>query len=176
MGTAESRSTVILVVEDEALVRMIASDILTEKGGYRVLEAAHAEEALTLLESRHDVRLVFTDVEMPGSLDGFALARIVDMRFPGIKVIVTSGRMTPGAGDLPKGTRFLPKPYAPLALVGMVRGILDEAEKPIMVPPQDAPVVEQGSRVLPAAIKISQPHTGIGAAGGLAQPLPEAEE
>ncbi|HLM38818.1 MAG TPA: response regulator [Microvirga sp.] len=176
MGTLESRSTVILVVEDEALVRMIASDILTEKGGYRVLEAAHAEEALTLLESRHDVRLVFTDVEMPGSLDGFALARIVDMRFPGIKVIVTSGRMTPGAGDLPKGTRFLPKPYAPLALVGMVRGILDEAEKPIMVPPQDAPVVEQGSRVLPAAIKISQPHTGIGAAGGLAQPLPEAEE
>ena len=176
MGTAESRPTVILVVEDEALVRMIASDILTEKGGYRVLEAAHAEEALTLLESRHDVRLVFTDVEMPGSLDGFALARIVDMRFPGIKAIVTSGRMTPGAGDLPKGTRFLPKPYAPLALVGMVRGILDEAEKPIMVPPQDAPVVEQGSRVLPAAIKISQPHTGIGAAGGLAQPLPEAEE
>jgi CheY-like chemotaxis protein len=176
MGTLESRSTVILVVEDEALVRMIASDILTEKGGYRVLEAAHAEEALTLLESRHDVRLVFTDVEMPGSLDGFALARIVDMRFPGIKAIVTSGRMTPGAGDLPKGTRFLPKPYAPLALVGMVRGILDEAEKPIMVPPQDAPVVEQGSRVLPAAIKISQPHTGIGAAGGLAQPLPEAEE
>jgi CheY-like chemotaxis protein len=176
MGTAESRSTVILVVEDEALVRMIASDILTEKGGYRVLEAAHAEEALTLLESRHDVRLVFTDVEMPGSLDGFALARIVDMRFPGIKVIVTSGRMTPGAGDLPKGARFLPKPYAPLALVGMVRAILDEAEKPIMVPPQDAPVVEQGSRVLPAAIKISQPHTGIGAAGGLAQPLPEADE
>jgi CheY-like chemotaxis protein len=176
MGTLESRPTVILVVEDEALVRMIASDILTEKGGYRVLEAAHAEEALTLLESRHDVRLVFTDVEMPGSLDGFALARIVDMRFPGIKAIVTSGRMTPGAGDLPKGTRFLPKPYAPLALVGMVRGILDEAEKPIMVPPQDAPVVEQGSRVLPAAIKISQPHTGIGAAGGLAQPLPEAEE
>jgi CheY-like chemotaxis protein len=176
MGTAESRPTVILVVEDEALVRMIASDILTEKGGYRVLEAAHAEEALTLLESRHDVRLVFTDVEMPGSLDGFALARIVDMRFPGIKVIVTSGRMAPGPGDLPKGTRFLPKPYAPLALVGMVRAILDEAAKPITVPPQDAPVVEQGSRVLPAAIKIAQPHTGIGAAGGLAQPLPEADE
>ena len=175
MGTAESRPTVILVVEDEALVRMIASDILTE-GGYRVLEAVSAEEALTLLESRHDVRLVFTDVEMPGSLDGFALARIVDMRFPGIKVIVTSGRMTPGAGDLPKGARFLPKPYAPLALVGMVRAILDEAEKPITVPPQDAPVVEQGSRVLPAAIKIAQPHTGIGAAGGLAQPLSEADE
>jgi DNA-binding NtrC family response regulator len=122
------------------------------------------------------VRLVFTDVEMPGSLDGFALARIVDMRFPGIKVIVTSGRMTPGAGDLPKGTRFLPKPYPPSALVGMVREMLDGSAKPIMVPPQDAPAVEQGSRVLPAAIKVAQPHTGIGAAGGLAQPLPEAEE
>ena len=176
MGTAESRPTVILVVEDEALVRMIASDILTEEGGYRVFEAVNAEEALTLLESRHDVRLVFTDVEMPGSLDGFALARIVDMRFPGIKVIVTSGRMTPGAGDLPKGTRFLPKPYPPLALVGMVREMLDGSAKPIMVPPQDAPAVEQGSRVLPAAIKVAQLHTGIGAAGGLSQPIPEAEE
>jgi two-component system, response regulator PdtaR len=176
MGTAESRPTVILLVEDEALVRMIASDILTDEGGYRVIEAVNAKEALTLLESRHDVRLVFTDVEMPGSLDGFALARIVDMRFPGIKVIVTSGRMTPCAGDLPKGMRFLPKPYLPSALVRMVRELLDQAAKPITVPPQDAPAVEQGSRVLPAAIKIDQPHTGIGAACGLAQPLPEAEE
>ena len=176
MSSAENRPTIILVVEDEALVRMIASDILTEEGGYRVLEAVNAAEALTLLESRHDVRLVFTDVEMPGSLDGFALARIVDMRFPGIKVIVTSGRMTPGAGDLPKGTRFLPKPYPPSALVGAVREMLDGSAKPIMVPPQDAPAVEQGSRVLPAAIKVAQPHTGIGVAGGLAQPLPEAEE
>ena len=176
MGTAESRPTVILLVEDEALVRMIASDILTDEGGYRVIEAVNVEEALTLLEPQHDVRLVFTDVEMPGSLDGFALARIVDMRFPGIKVIVTSGRMTPGAGDLPKGMRFLPKPYLPSALVRMVREMLDQAAKPITVPPQDAPTVEQGSRVLPAAIKIDQPHTGIGAAGGLAQPLPEAEE
>jgi hypothetical protein len=58
----------------------------------------------------------------------------------------------------------------------MVREMLDGSAKPIMVPPQDAPAVEQGSRVLPAAIKVAQPHTGIGAAGGLAQPLPEAEE
>jgi CheY-like chemotaxis protein len=123
-------------------------DILTEDAGYRVIEAVNADEALILLESRHDVRLVFTDVNMPGSLNGFALARIVDMRFPGIKVIVTSGLARPGVGDLPKGKRFLPKPHAPSALITMVQEMLDETAKPIMVP-LAAPLVEQGSPVLP---------------------------
>jgi CheY-like chemotaxis protein len=154
---------------------MLAGDILTEDAGYRVIEAVNADEALILLESRHDVRLVFTDVNMPGALNGFALARIVDMRFPGIKVIVTSGLARPGVGDLPKGKRFLPKPYAPSALITMVQEMLGETARPVMAP-LDAPSVEQGSPVLPTAIKISQMHSGIGSAGGLAQPLPEPEE
>jgi DNA-binding NtrC family response regulator len=111
--TSNNRPTIILLVEDEALVRMLAWDILTEEAGYRVIEAANADEALALLEIRHDVRLVFTDVDMPGSLNGFGLARIVDMRWPGIKVIVTSGKAWPDPGDLPKEMRFLAKPYAP---------------------------------------------------------------
>lgn len=168
MSTTENKPPIILVVEDEALVRMLAWDILTEDAGYRVLEAANADEALILLESRHDVRLVFTDVNMPGSLNGFALARIVDMRFPGIKVIVTSGLARPGVGDLPKGKRFLPKPYAPSALITMVQEMLGDTVKPVMV--------EQGSPVLPTAITISQMHSDIGAVGGLAQPLPEPDE
>jgi CheY-like chemotaxis protein len=175
MSTTENRPPVILVVEDETLLRMLAGDILTEEAGYRVIEAVEADEALILLESRHDVRLVFTDVNMPGSLNGFALARLVDMRFPGIKVIVTSGLARPGVGDLSKGARFLPKPYAPSALITMVQEMLGDTERPVMVP-LDAVTVEQGSPVLPAAIKISQVHSGIGAVGGLAQPLPEPEE
>ncbi len=175
MSTTENKPPVILVVEDETLLRMLAGDILTEEGGYRVIEAVNADEALILLESRHDVRLVFSDVNMPGALNGFALARIVDMRFPGIKVIVTSGQAWPGAGDLPKGKRFLPKPYAPSALITMVQEMLGETAKPVMAP-LDTVMVDQGSPLLPAAIKISQLHTGIGAAGGLAQPLPEPEE
>ena len=91
MNTTENGAPVILVVEDEALLRMLAGDILTEDGGYRVSEAVDADEALILLESRHDVRLVFSDVNMPGALNGLALARLVNMRFLGIKVIVTSG-------------------------------------------------------------------------------------
>lgn len=175
MSTTESRPPVILVAEDETLIRMLAWDILTEDAGYRVIEAVNADEALILLESRHDVRLVFTDVDMPGALDGFALALIVDLRFSGIKVIVTSGQARPGVGDLPKGARFLPKPYAPSALIAMVQEMLGETAKPTMVP-LDAAMVEQGSPVLPAAIKVSQMHSGIGAVGGLAQPVPEPDE
>jgi CheY-like chemotaxis protein len=174
--SSDFRPTIILVVEDEALVRMLASDILTEEGGYRVIEAVNADEALTLLEVRHDVRLVFTDVDMPGTLNGFALARIVDMRFPGIQVIVTSGRTRPGIGDLPKGMPFLPKPYAPSALIRMAREALGKSDQPIMPPEQMNSAAEPGSPVLPAALKIEHPHTGIGIAGGLAQPLPEPEE
>ncbi len=147
MRTTENKPPIILVVEDEALLRMLAGDILTEDAGYRVIEAVNADEALILLESRHDVRLVFTDVNMPGALNGFALARIVDMRFPGIKVIVTSGLARPGIGDLPKGKRFLPKPYAPSALITMVQEMLGETAKPVMVP-LDLPTIEQGSPVL----------------------------
>ena len=68
MSTADKRPSIILIVEDEAFVRMLASDILTEDGGYRVIEAVNADEARTLLEARHDVRMVFTDVHMPGAL------------------------------------------------------------------------------------------------------------
>jgi CheY-like chemotaxis protein len=175
MSTTANRPPVILVVEDETLLRMLAGDILTEDAGCRVIEDVNADEALILLESRHDVRLVFTDVNMPGSLNGFALARLVDMRFPGIKVIVTSGLARPGVGDLPKGKRFLPKPYAPSALITMVQEMLGDTVKPIMAP-LDPITVEQGSPVLPTGIKVGQMDTGIGAAGGLAQPLPEPEE
>lgn len=172
----ESKPTIILLVEDEALVRMLASDILIADGGYRVIEAVNADEALTLLEVRHDVRLLFTDVDMPGSLNGFALARIVDLRWPEIGTIVTSGRIWPGLGDLPKGARFLRKPYAPSALIKMVQEMLGEVAKPIAVPVDDRSAIEQGTPILPEAIKVDQPHTGIGAAGGLAQPLAEPDE
>ena len=175
MNATDNTPTLILLVEDEALVRVVASDILTDEGGYRVIEAASAPEALTLLESSHDVRLVLTDVEMPDPLDGFALARIVDMRFPGIKVIVTSGRVKPGAGDLPKGVRFLPKPYTPSTLIEAVRDALGRTATPA-APAQDDQEVEQGSPFLPAGIEIDRLHTGIGAVGGLAQPLPEPDE
>ncbi|HZH11075.1 MAG TPA: response regulator [Microvirga sp.] len=157
-----------LLVEDDPLIRMFAWDILTEDVGSWVIEAGNADEALILLESRHDVRVVSRDVDMPRSMDSFALARLVDLRFPGVKVIVTSGHARLDARDLPKWTPFLCKPYAPSALITMVQEMLGGTAKSINVP-LDVLTVGQGSPVLPAAVEVSQMHSGISAVGSLAQ-------
>src|SRR3954469_10335356 len=111
---------VILVVEDEVLVRMVAADVLSD-AGFTVLESASAEEALRLLEIRPDVQVLFTDVNMPGALDGLGLAQAVHNRSPGIGILIGSGRIRPGPGELPPGTRFIAKPYAPSALTDAIR-------------------------------------------------------
>ena len=159
---------IVLLVEDEALVRMMAADVLREEGGFKVVEAADADEALTVLDATADVRALVTDVEMPGSLNGFTLARVVKQAWPQIGIVVTSGRMAPGPKDLPSGALFMPKPYRPADLLAAVRTVLPSDQTEI---PAEAPVP-----VLPSAVKISQLHTGIGTAGGLAQPLLEPDE
>jgi two-component system, response regulator PdtaR len=159
---------IVLLAEDEALVRMMAADVLREEGGFKVVEVVNADEALTVLEATADIRALVTDVEMPGSLNGFTLARVVKQAWPQIGIVVTSGRLAPGPKDLPSGALFFPKPYRPAALVAAVRTVLPSDQTEV---PAEAPVP-----VLPSAVKISQLHTGIGAAGGLAQPLPESEE
>ena len=103
---------VILLVEDEVLVRMVAADVL-EDAGFTVLESTNAEEALRLLETRPDVQVLFTDVNMPGALDGLGLAQTVHERSPEVGILIGSGRIRPDPGELPPGTRFIAKPYAP---------------------------------------------------------------
>jgi DNA-binding NtrC family response regulator len=103
-------SAVVLVVEDEFLVRLDAIDILTA-AGFQVIDAANADEAISILERRCDVRVVVTDIQMPGSMDGLKLAGIIGDRWPPIALIVTSGRILVGQQDLPARGRFLPKPY-----------------------------------------------------------------
>ena len=168
MGQNGQQPVIVLLVEDEALVRMMAADVLREEGGFKVVEAANADEALTVLEATADVRALVTDVEMPGSLDDFTLARVVKQAWPQIGIVVTSGRMAPGPKDLPLGALFMPKPYRPADLLAAVRTVLPSDQTEI---PAEAPVA-----VLPSAVKISQLHTGIGTAGGLAQPLLEPDE
>ena len=113
---------VILLVEHEMLVRMVAADLL-EDAGFTVLESASAEEALRLLETRPDVQVLFTDVNMPGALDGLGLAQTVHERSPGVGILIGSGRIRPAPGELPVGARFIPKPYAPSALTDAVRTV-----------------------------------------------------
>src|SRR6201986_370047 len=119
MGLGELKRPVVLVVEDEFLLRMDAADVIGA-AGFEVLEAANADEAITILEARSDVTVVFTDIQMPGSMDGLKLARAVRGRWPPIKIIPTSGVQV-GETDLPEGGRLLPKPYSSAQIAGMLR-------------------------------------------------------
>ena len=111
MPSADSDYAVtVLVVEDEWLIRTDIAELL-RKEGFVVLEAGDAEEAIKILEARTDIHLVFTDVDMPGSMDGLKLAAYVRDRWPPIKLIVTSGHVAVEESRLPQGGRFVRKPY-----------------------------------------------------------------
>lgn len=110
MSDEAGTQDVVLVVEDEALVRMHGADIF-EEAGYSVIEAASADEAVAILEQAPEVRLLFSDVDMPGSMDGLALAELVHARWPDIRLVITSGHRKLADADLPDDGRFVPKPY-----------------------------------------------------------------
>jgi two-component system, response regulator PdtaR len=117
------KPTVVLVVEDDVLLRMDAVQMI-EEAGFEVLEAATADEAIVILETRLDVNVVFTDVDMPGSMNGIKLAEAVRGRWPPIKIIATSGHFDLGSGDLPTGGRFIPKPYNFRAVTETIRELV----------------------------------------------------
>jgi CheY-like chemotaxis protein len=123
MTQMQAFTPTILVVEDEPLVRMLGMLFLSD-AGFTVLEASNAEEALQILEADTSVNIVFTDVEMPGALDGFGLARCVHERWPGIGVITTSGRCRPLSGS---DELFIAKPYAPQMLMHKIETCLSAA-------------------------------------------------
>ena len=118
-----NKSTVILVVDDEALLRLYAAGTL-EENGFDVLEAANASDALQVLERRNDVRLIFTDIQMPGRLDGLDLIREVHRRWPQILLVVTSARVQPKDNEIADHGTFLPKPYSEQALVAEVKNAI----------------------------------------------------
>lgn len=111
---------VILVVEDQTLVRMFMADFLDE-AGFKVFEAVNADEALTVLQARPDVQAVVTDIEMPGSMNGIELVQVIRERWPGIGVVITSGWERPGPDDLSDRVAFLAKPYLPETIINVVR-------------------------------------------------------
>jgi CheY-like chemotaxis protein len=114
----------VLVVEDELLVRMTAVDEL-EETGFQVLEATNADEALKILEAHSDeVQVLFTDVHMPGSMDGMELAEEVHRRWPHILLLISSGRAQPDPDEIPDHGRFLPKPYYGATLVHSIAGMM----------------------------------------------------
>ena len=124
MQIISSPPILVLVVDDESVLRFIATDVL-EENGFQVLEAEDAKSALRILADRPDVRVLFTDVNMPGILDGMDLAREAHARWPDIKLVVTSGRPRPIGKDMPDDGRFVAKPYSPDHLVGEIRKALE---------------------------------------------------
>jgi CheY-like chemotaxis protein len=110
----------VLIVEDEPLVRIGAVNII-EDAGFKVIQAESADEAIRVLECRGDIRVVFTDIHMPGSMNGLKLAHAVRNRWPPIKIIVTSGRDLIAEQVLPEGGRFFSKPYNPIEILDALR-------------------------------------------------------
>ncbi len=113
----------ILVVEDEALILFAVSDELRDHG-FEVLEASNSAEALTFIEGRQDIDLLFTDINMPGKIDGLQLAGIARELRPALKIIVTSGKNLPDTNALPDGGLFMPKPYMPDKISSAIDNLL----------------------------------------------------
>ena len=123
MTNAVPRRPVVLVVEDEFLLRLNAV-LVIEDAGFDVLEAVDADQAIEILEARPDIHVIFTDIQLPGSMDGLKLAHAVRGRWPPIKIIATSGRVNLRTDDLPEGGRFLLKPYGQEEVVGTLRKLV----------------------------------------------------
>jgi CheY-like chemotaxis protein len=118
--------SVVLIVEDEMLLRMRAVDMV-EDAGFTPVEAVDADEAVAILESRSDVALLFTDIQIPGIMDGLKLAHAVHERWPPIKIILVSGRLQPASVDIPADSRFFGKPLEAKEMIAEMQDMIGRA-------------------------------------------------
>src|SRR5216684_2719558 len=118
--------TNVLVVEDELVLRMRAVDIV-EDAGFIAIEAVNADEALSILESRSDISLLFTDIQMPGSMDGLKLAHAVHERWPPVKIILVSGQLKLANIDIPADSRFFGKPFEAGEMIAEMQDMIGRA-------------------------------------------------
>ena len=114
----------VLIVEDEFLIALGAAELLKD-AGYDTVEASNADDAVAVLESGREIGAVFTDIRMPGSMDGLALAWCVRDRWPPVKLLVTSGHHTMREGDLPEGGVFIPTPYSDWAVASAMSRLIE---------------------------------------------------
>src|SRR6266480_5812207 len=117
---------VVLVVEDEMLLRMRAVDMV-EDAGFTSVEAVNADEAVAILESRSDIALLLTDIQMPGSMDGLKLAHAVHERWPPIRIILVSGQLRPASIDIPADSRFFGKPLEAEEMIAEMQDMIGHA-------------------------------------------------
>jgi two-component system, response regulator PdtaR len=128
-----NRRTVVLVVEDDPIIRMGALQLVVA-AGFEALEACGADEAIRILEDREDIRLVFTDVGMPGTMDGIKLSHYIRDRWPPVKLIVASGKAILDESHLPLGTKLFHKPYHESSIIEAMIDMLSDADASIRTP------------------------------------------
>lgn len=133
----------VLVVEDEMVLRMRAVDIV-EDAGFTPVEAVNADEAIAILESRSDIDLLFTDIQMPGSMDGLKLAHAVHDRWPSIKIILVSGQVKPSDAERPADSRFFGKPLAVRQMINELRAMIGEGALEILA---QAPMIQPAASI-----------------------------
>jgi CheY-like chemotaxis protein len=134
MSTPAGKSlSVVLVVEDQALLRILAVEVV-EEAGFTAIEARNADEAVVLLESRTDITMLFTDINMPGSMDGLQLAHAVRDRWPPIKILLVSGQQRLQPSDLPLNSCLVGKPYQASALVEELRSLMGSCHSSVAIP------------------------------------------
>jgi two-component sensor histidine kinase len=129
----------VLIVEDEMVLRMRAVDIV-EDAGFNPVEAVNADEAMTILESRSDISLLFTDIQMPGTMDGLKLAHAVHDRWPGIKIILVSGQIKPTDAEKPEDSRFFGKPISVPQMVAQIQDMIGDGVLAIVPTAEALPV------------------------------------
>jgi two-component sensor histidine kinase/ActR/RegA family two-component response regulator len=147
----------VLVVEDEILLRMRAVDIV-EDAGFTPIEAVNADEALAILESRSDIVLLFTDIQMPGSMDGLKLAQAVHQRWPSIKIILVSGKLTLTEAEKPIHSRFFGKPLEVKQMIAEMQDMIGQGALSIVhadISPVLAKAVKNGPRRIPEASRLT---------------------
>lgn len=123
LSSEVGRAFAVLVVEDDAILRLHALDIV-EEAGFPAIEAKNADEAIAILESRTDIALLFTDINMPGSMDGVKLAHAVRNRWPPIKIVVVSGHVQVDESELPSKSRFFGKPFEAEKMIAELRNLI----------------------------------------------------
>jgi two-component sensor histidine kinase/CheY-like chemotaxis protein len=144
----------VLVVEDEMMLRMRAVDMV-EDAGFTPIEAVNADDALAILESRSDIDLLLTDIQMPGSMDGLKLAHAVHARWPSIKIMLVSGQVTPTEADKPINSRFYGKPLEVKKMIAELQDMIGQGTLKII--PSDISLLMEAT----AAIETPRPHSYV---------------
>jgi two-component sensor histidine kinase/DNA-binding response OmpR family regulator len=191
MSTDSPEVPKVLIVEDEMMLRMRAVDIV-EDAGFSPVQAVNADQALSILESRSDISLLFTDIQMPGSMDGLKLAHAVHDRWPAIKIILVSGQVNPSDAERPADSRFFGKPLSNDQMIAELQAMVgagalktvpnaslllaNELDNPASVEPKPRSAQEAALSAENDSLRLLLEQAGIDAKALLAQAGIDAEE